>query len=383
MPASDERGGRRAVTRLLTRRGLMAAGASVWLGAVAGLLGRGSGASAAGEKAVVAGGSTQTRRVTRLTDTRGDGLLVVTKAASGSALSGLATSPGEVASVGVFGASVSDRGVGVRGHASAPGGATRGVSGESDSPDGVGVHGEARATTGVSAGVYGVSQGSGGAAGVYGYSAATAGSGRGVYGRTDSPSGWGVGAFAGAWTGYTYGVNAEVLSTDGTAVYGTSTAISGRTVGVLGQAASPEGVAVRGWATAESGRAVGVQGASNSKDGIGVDGSASGIGGRFHSDAGRALVVDVDSPDQVGVETTGRIVFRGRSGRIGVAAGTSSVSVEVPGGLLGEPICFATVIAQSPEVSVLAATPGADGTLAIHLSGAPTKPCLVGWLVLG
>jgi hypothetical protein len=95
-----------------------------------------------------------------------------------------------------------------------------------------------------------------------------------------------------------------------------------------------------------------------------------------------ALLGTVTTNAQVGLEARGRVRFPNRSGRATIAAGRSSVTVNVSGVTSGN-IVFAVLNGGGGGGRwVRAAVPYA-GKIAIYLNGAVTTSTAVAWLVLG
>jgi len=95
-----------------------------------------------------------------------------------------------------------------------------------------------------------------------------------------------------------------------------------------------------------------------------------------------ALLGTVTANAQVGLEARGRVRFPNRSGRATIAAGRSSVTVNVSGVTSGN-IVFAVLNGGGGGGRwVRAAVPYA-GKIAIYLNGAVTTSTAVAWLVLG
>ena len=131
-------------------------------------------------------------------------------------LIGSTSSTGRYAT-GVIGRTVSTRGNGVAGEATAATGVNNGVYGQSASTSGIGVSGNATATTGNATGVYGQTATTGFGAGVSGNAIATTGNAFGVFGQTAASSGGGVFGYASATSGSTIGTSGFVESPTGTA----------------------------------------------------------------------------------------------------------------------------------------------------------------------
>jgi hypothetical protein len=213
---------------------------------------------------------------------RGDGTVVATNpstAENAFALHGIISN----ASPGVFSAAV-------RGQNNGTGGNGIGVWGSHDgsgwgvygtSVSGRGVFGSATATSGITYGVFGRSESSTNwSAGVYGLANATSGDVWGVYGESRSGIGKGVLGFASATSGESYGVYGVSASTSGSGVYGEASSTSGVTYGVFALSRSPDGAAVFGKNFATSGNSTGVWGSTNStaSSASGVLGSEPGLG---------------------------------------------------------------------------------------------------------
>ncbi len=153
-------------------------------------------------------------------------------------------------------------------------------------------------------------------------------------------------------------------SPQGTGVLGTGAhGVEGSSdtgIGVLG--VSDTGTGVLGHITLEG---AGVRGHSFSAGGVGVFASA---------EAGTALEVD------------GKARFS-RSGRATVAAGKSSVDVDLrtKGGLGGTPLCFANLTSYRSGTFVIAVRPNypSTGKIRIYLNRTVTANTFVAWLVLG
>jgi len=226
------------------------------------------------------------------------------------------------------------------------------------------------------------------------------------------------------------GVGTSGASVAGYGVVGTSTKGDETVAGVLGQAGLTgdlAGVGVQGRST----NGTGVVG-SDAGNGVGVDAtSRSGVAVSAHIDSTTSNA-DVKDVSQAGlgaglnVETTlatngspainatsgsaaaavkafGKFVPKGvgvpeagnelallvygvstftRSGAVGIAAGTESVVVAVPGGLSATSHVLATLQTNAGTVAVRAAVPDpAAGEITIYLTSAPTVVVQVGWFV--
>jgi hypothetical protein len=230
---------------LLSRRGLLAAGASA---TAAGLLiaGRATPALAANGDPVLLGDSTNSATAdTAITTTSALGLKAESTSSSGIGVSGLASgSPiATTETIGVRGESTGDNGsAGVFGFASALSGLAYGVYGVTNTEGGAGVYG--LSNSGI-CGVQGLA-GSESGTGVFGYGFQVRGNTFGVRGQSDSPNGRGVQGTAPATLGSTVGVEGSAASTTGKGVYGFANATSGKTYGVYGQTNSPGGYALYG-----------------------------------------------------------------------------------------------------------------------------------------
>ena len=173
----------------------------------------------------------------------------------------------------------------------------------------------------------------------------------GVFGY--SASGNGVRGFASSGIG----VSGEVLT--GVGVSGI-----GSVDGVRGHAASGRGVA----GDADTG--TGVQGKTIS--GIGLEGqSFTGTGVRAQSSTGTAL------------DVAGKAHFS-RSGTATVTAGHKSVTVTVPGGLTGTPLCFANLRSYRSGIGVAAVRSNypSAGKIRIYLTRTVSSATSVAWMVM-
>jgi len=215
-----------------------------------------------------------------------------------------------------------------------------------ETTDGTAVHGQA--TTGW--GVEGVATGTDfSGIGVYGHAA---NGGKGVLGE----SAWGTGVTGNSPSGF--GVFGQ--STSGTGVFGQST----NATGVIG--GSNSGTGVRGISTS----GFGVIGISTS--GTGVYGiSTSGTGVAASSTSGRAL------------DVAGKAHFN-RSGTATVTAGHKSVTVTVPGGLTGTPLCFANLRSYRSGIGVAAVRSNypSAGKIRIYLTRVVSSATSVAWMVM-
>jgi len=181
----------------------------------------------------------------------------------------------------------------------------------------------------------------------------------GVYGHTSSSLSYGV-----------YGAGPASYGYLGGSLHGENP------VGVCGHVDSTDAYAVVGEGPGTFGHlgALDRGAAGYSEHAYGVEGmSYDGVGGQFSTvdPTGTALAVD------------GRATFS-RSGRITVAAGKSYADVTVAGGLVGTPLCFATVMSYRPGIYVRMVRPKypTAGKLRIYLNKAPTAATYVAYFVI-
>ena len=171
-----------------------------------------------------------------------------------------------------------------------------------------------------------------------------------------STSGFGTGVRGD--TSFGYGVHGHATS-EGAGVYGES--VDGK--GVVGHSISTIGVlgtSITGVGLSGSGATGGVEGYSNS-----------GTGVRAQSDAGKAL------------DVVGKAHFS-RSGKATITAGHASVTVTVPGGLSGSPLCFANLRRYRSGVAVAAVRPNypTAGKMRIYLTKSVSGSTSVAWIVM-
>jgi hypothetical protein len=269
--------------------------------------------------------------IAKLSVDTGTGLTVVS--AHGKGLEGHATNQAAEVTYGVSGISDSQGGIGVQGYAWNATGSGIGVKGVADAAGGTGVYGIATKVTDVeNYGVIGLTQSSGGR-GVFGWSLSTGG-GTGLWGQTNAGSGAGVRGYA--WD------SGAATGNFGTGVVGTS-----------GSHAFPPPAP---------------------RPNTGVMGfSPAGTRVYAGSTTGKALQVD------------GKAAFS-RSGKVSVPAGASSVSVAVPGGLSGSPLCFANLNVARTGVFVSSVVPSAStGKITIRLNkvASTSASTVVAWFVAG
>ena len=142
---------------------------------------------------------------------------------------------------------------------------------------------------------------------------------------------------------------------------------------------SPTVMAVEGRVTGGSSGGTGVRGLTFAQNGIGVVGQAmrAGATGVW---AGNA------SPEGTGLFVRGKVRHFTRSGRATVAAGRSSVDVDLraKGGLGGTPLCFANLMTHRPGVFVTTVRPNhpVAGKVRIYLNRTVPGNTHVAWSVL-
>jgi hypothetical protein len=276
-----------------------------------------------------------------------------TNTASGRAIMGIAGG-GSGSTIGIWGASASQAGVGVAGRNTATSGSTNGVRGDAFSPVGYGVYGYNYATTGIAVGVRGVT-GSVNGIGIYGSNTSATGSNYGVYGDVASPDGIAVFGNGGKWGvwGRTdqsngNGVVGSALSnsSQGAGVYGYSTSsvgvgILGRNIvstgtnyAIRGEAYSDNGEALYGWANSSTGTTKAVHGIANSPDGYSgyFEGSKFYVNGNVGiGNASPAAKLDVLGNIKIadGTQAAGRVLT---SDATGLASWQTPAAIPTPGG---------------------------------------------------
>ena len=84
------------------------------------------------------------------------------------------------------------------------------------------------------------------------------------------------------------------------------------------------------------------------------------------------------------LQVVGRAYFS-RSGKATVTAGHLSVTVTVPGGLSGTPLCFANLRSYRSGVAVAAVRPNypTAGKMRIYLTKTMSRSTSVSWIVMG
>jgi hypothetical protein len=131
---------------------------------------------------------------------------------------------------------------------------------------------------------------------------------------------------------------------------------------------------------------MGVLGVSATGTGVLGHITLSGSGVRGHSFSAGGVGVLASAEAGTALQVAGRARFS-RSGRATVAAGRSSVDVDLRtnGGLAGTPLCFANLTSYRIGTYVIAARPNypSTGKLRIYLNKAATSSAYVAWLVLG
>jgi len=197
----------------------------------------------------------------------------------------------------------------------------------------------------------------------YALYAQASGSGKAVFGYSSNGTGvegvcnTGVGVLGNSASG---GKGVYGIANTGTGVYG----VSSSSIGVQG--VSKSGYAVRG--NGETG--AGVYG--NATSGAGVIGDATtGTGVAASSSSGTALAV------------AGKAHFS-RSGTATVTAGHKSVTVTVPGGLTGTPLCFANLRSYRSGIGVAAVRSNypSAGKIRIYLTRVVSSATSVAWMVM-
>jgi hypothetical protein len=288
-------------------------------------------------------------------------------AVGGSGVRGRATAAGG-ANYGVYGQSDSAQGRGVYGLATAASGSTYGVIAESRSDAGHAIHGLASALTGDARGVHGESLSEAGR-GVHGVASASTGDTFGVYGESRSDTGVGVFGAATSTSGFVSGGRFECASPGGRAVMGLNDATTGNyAYGVYGNTRSETGAGVRGGAAALSGENYGVSGESSSTEGRGVFGTANqtsgtcyGVYGRSFSTSGRGVYGEATHYN--GFTYGGEFVAQSWEGT-GVLGKTTDVTTDLTRGVHG-------VNLSPTAVGVL----GQCGTVSWYLQGSGVAGC--------
>ena len=125
--------------------------------------------------------------------------------------------------------------------------------------------------------------------------------------------------------------------------------------------------------------------------GTGVFGETEGILSETFGVVGAArnefgVGVLASNPHGVGLDVSGKVRVGDRSGRATVAAGRSSVDVDLRQrvGLSGTPLCFANVMSYRPGVFVTMVRPNYPiaGKMRIYLNRTATANTFVAWFVL-
>lgn len=248
--------------------------------------------------------------------------------------------------------------------------------------------GIASATTGTGVGLRGDSAADAGT-GVWGRATSTTGTTYGVHGETSSAtylaagvlgtaSNGGSGVLGTAKTGY--GVRGT--SVDGVGIYGSSDSDAGvagfsaKRVGVSGQSDGPDGIGVKG-ASSGSGPGQGVVGLTESGDA-----DAAGVLGRAYSSG---VGVDASSVSGFALRTSGRLQLKKTSGVATIAAGATSVTVN-----LHVAVGTSSFVLLTPRANLggrdlwfTTTTSSTAGTITIHISGSRTSATQISWLLLG
>jgi hypothetical protein len=140
---------------------------------------------------------------------------------------------------------------------------------------------------------------------------------------------------------------------------------------------SPHGTGVRG----DSDHGTGVVGTSSDRTGV-SGASVSGWGVTGDSNSGTAVYARSVNGKALDVE--GKSHFS-RSGKATITAGHLSITVTVPGGLSGTPLCFANLRSYRPGIAVAAVRPNypSAGKMRIYLTKSVSRSTSVSWIVMG